>query len=189
MSTFNELKELYRNELRIYFDDPIFEQLVNTRNFEKVYDSLSDRPEAGVFTRTMLEAGENPLKYLHYVPAFYLYPGLCTERTFTIPEQVEWIGESAFSYNENLESVVIASYKLHTIGFRAFEGCLRLQSFHLPVSVKKLCDEIFASCPCLKEIKYEGTVRQFNEKFNGVSAWRRHSFVKKVVCSDGNIIF
>ena len=189
MKTFDEWKTIYHDTLAKLFDDPVFSEHLNTAEFELVYEQIDDRPSRGLLTSIMLQIDEDPLHYMRHIPNYYLYHGLYSEKRFTIPENIDSIGDEAFAMNEPLEEVDIKSHRLHTIGSRVFEGCLELKSVCLPGSVKVMGDEVFGTCPKLTEIVFQESMALFHQRFSGISAWRRHSSVKKVVCSDGIIQF
>ena len=189
MKTFAEWKTIYHDTLEKLFNDPIFTAHLNSAEFELVYGQIDDRPSRGIFSSIMMQMGVNPLQHMRHVPAYYLYHGLYGEKRFTIPENIDSIGDEAFALNETLEEVDIKPRRLHTIGSRAFAGCLELKSVCLPDSVKVMGDELFGTCPKLKEIVFEESMSLFHQRFSGISAWRRHSSVKEVVCTVGVIRF
>ena len=79
------------------------------------------------------------------------YPAKKTNVTYIVPNVVTTIGESAFEYCANLQSVVIPE-GVTTIGERAFEYCANLQSVVIPDSVSSINYCIFDSCSALKTI-------------------------------------
>ncbi len=97
------------------------------------------------------------------------YPLDEEESSFTVPNTVVKIGDSAFSGNTYLEDVglpnsvteigdsafrecislygVILPDSLEKIGAGAFQGCTMIDGFELPDSLKEIGEEAFANCP------------------------------------------
>ena len=70
-----------------------------------------------------------------------------------IPESVIIIGEKAFSYCTNLETVSFGqNSKLQTIGDGAFAGCTSLKEIEIPASITVLYLSAFSECDNLKTI-------------------------------------
>lgn len=72
--------------------------------------------------------------------------------TFEIPEGVTGIGDYAFAYCENLESIEIPDSVTH-IGAFAFEDCENLESIRIPDSVMYIGTYAFYDCPSLKSVE------------------------------------
>ena len=68
-----------------------------------------------------------------------------------IPEGVTAIGNLAFSYCKNLQSIVIPE-GVTKIGREAFEDCTNLQSIVIPESVNEIGDFAFISCSNLQSV-------------------------------------
>lgn len=73
----------------------------------------------------------------------------CTMSTFVIPEDVEYIGASAFCRNPNLVSVTLPS-TLTNVGDYAFANCGKLQSINGISNWTKMPNGIFENCKELK---------------------------------------
>ena len=84
------------------------------------------------------------------------YPEGRANSSYTIPNSVETIGESAFGNCSKLTSVVIPD-NVGTIEYRAFAGCEALRSVILPAGLKSLGWWVFISCPNIRNIVYRGT--------------------------------
>ena len=76
-----------------------------------------------------------------------------------IPESVIIIGEKAFSYCTNLETVSFGqNSKLQTIGDGAFAGCTSLKEIEIPASITVLYLSAFSECDNLKTIICHATL-------------------------------
>ncbi len=74
---------------------------------------------------------------------------------YSIPNSVESIGLSAFSYCGKLTSITIPE-SVTSIGEQAFRGCTGLSSITIPKSVTNIEDGSFSSCSNLTEIIVAG---------------------------------
>ena len=76
-----------------------------------------------------------------------------------IPESVIIIGEGAFAYCTNLETVSFGqNSKLQTIGDGAFAGCTSLKEIEIPASITVLYLSAFSECDNLKTIICHATL-------------------------------
>ena len=83
-----------------------------------------------------------------------------TAKTFTIPDSVTSIGQSAFSHCSSLSSVTIPD-SVTVIGDSAFYYCRSLTSVIIPDSVTSIGSYAFAGISIL-DIYYTGTEEQWN---------------------------
>lgn len=108
------------------------------------------------------------------------YPNGRVNEAYTIPESVKRIGESAFSMNENLKSVVIpdsvtvigdsAFYRninlksitigsrVSSIGRAAFWSCSKIETVNLPDSLRRIEDGAFIYCYNLANITFSDSI-------------------------------
>ena len=85
----------------------------------------------------------------------------------TIPNGVTTIGASAFEHCTNLRSVEIPS-SVTEIGEKAFEGCKNLWGINIPDSVTSIGAYAFSECTRLGRIKIPSSVTEIGEgAFNG----------------------
>lgn len=99
-----------------------------------------------------------------------------------IPEGVTEIGDNAFGACTSLKSAVIAN-GVKQIGFAAFRHCIALESLLLPATLTKIGTWALYNCKALSEIKFAGTVAQWEAvEGKGVFKWVTPNSVK---CSDG----
>ena len=76
---------------------------------------------------------------------------------------VTTIGENAFHYCPNLQSVTIPN-SVTTIGNRAFIGCESLQSVTIPNSVTEIRDGTFSDCSNLQSVTIPNSVTKIGDK-------------------------
>lgn len=77
-------------------------------------------------------------------------------KNFTLPDSVEYIGQSAFADCTNLENFNITkNSKLNFIGKHCFNTCNKLKSFYIPDTVSKLEETVFTNCINLYDIHIE----------------------------------
>ena len=74
---------------------------------------------------------------------------------YSIPSDVEKIGDSAFSGCIYLSSITIPSSVI-SIGESAFSNCTELSSITIPSSVKSIGDSAFSNCSNLISVTYNG---------------------------------
>ncbi len=68
-----------------------------------------------------------------------------------LPESLKFIGDMAFSYCENIKSIVLPN-NLESIGFWAFENCTGITEIKIPSSVKSIGEGAFTYCENLKNV-------------------------------------
>lgn len=91
--------------------------------------------------------------------AFY---GCNSVKKAVIGASVKSIGERAFAFCENLQSVTFNT-GLKIIDNFAFYACKRLKTVFVPYSVNVLGVNSFAGCSALRGLTYEGTYEEFFE--------------------------
>lgn len=92
---------------------------------------------------------------------------LGASNSITIPDvlgttPVVGIGNSAFAWNESLQSVTIPS-SVKAIGDSAFHGCSALQNVVIPNGVESIGDSAFASCTSLQDVTIPASVEYLYE--------------------------
>ena len=83
-----------------------------------------------------------------------------TATSFTIPDSVTTIGDSAFYNCDNLTSVAIPD-SVTTIHNSAFYSCSSLTSVVIPDSVTTIGDSAFSWCSNLTSVYYKGTAKNW----------------------------
>lgn len=136
----------------------------------------------------------------------YKYAVGKADESFTVPDTVDSIDPFAFAYNKTLKSVALPE-NLLCIGLFAFENCSALESITVPDSTKLIirsfynCDslktvvigknvellssESFASCESLTDVRYNGSVEEWNAISEKEAGWCADSGVTEIICTDG----
>ena len=117
-----------------------------------------------------------------------------------IPDSVEHIGINAFAEcNSLLEVCFGENSNIEHIHAEAFAFCKRLNKVTLPPSLKKISERAFYGCDSLTELKYLGTVEQFNkiemvketEGKKTISLLDVDTVEERIIvkCFDGTVVF
>lgn len=138
------------------------EDEIDSNDWEKIYDELDGTHEFfnGQLLDVMMEIELNPLIYLRKIPEYFASSS--DMKSFTIPPNIISIGSYAFINCIHLTSITISSNILN------IEGIL------------------FWGCDNLKDIKFEGTKKQWRD-IKKSSSWRVGSKLERIICSDGEI--
>lgn len=78
-------------------------------------------------------------------------------KTVTIPDSVTSIGNGAFAGCENLENITIPN-SVTSIGHSAFSTCLNLDSIIIPVNVTSMGESVFSNCDKLINVTITGNI-------------------------------
>ena len=105
--------------------------------------------------------------------------------SITIPNSVTCIGDSAFIFCDSLTSITIPD-SVTSIGDGAFAWCERLTSITIPDSVTSIGDSAFMGCDSLKELRFGGTMEQWNA-IAKKSYWSDGTGAFTIYCTDGEI--
>ena len=128
--------------------------------------------------------GDVPLP-LYIVKDGVLKDWLRTSAEAVIPKGVTKIGDHAFISCTSLEGVVIPD-GVREIGDSAFFNCTSLKSVVIPDSVREIGELAFADCKSLSEIRFDGTVAQW-ESVTKIGNWHRDTPAHCVKCADGDV--
>jgi hypothetical protein len=115
----------------------------------------------------------------------FVYP-FAEGESFTVPEGVVKIADSAFSGNINFKEVILPE-TLKEIGAYSFYKCA-FEKINLPVDVVKIGDSALKYCAELETITYRGTKADF-EKIDVAEEWVISEKEVTLTCTDGEIIF
>lgn len=112
----------------------------------------------------------------------------------TFPDALTELGSYALGYCErSLTSVDLSNTQLATIGNQAFWGCAVLTELTLPKTLSKMGSYLFNGCYALTDIRYAGTMEEWNaiEKdpdwIKVMSGYGMAVNVQTITCSDGVI--
>lgn len=86
------------------------------------------------------------------------YPSGRTDKTFVIPDSVEYIGSYAFEGAANLEKIVVGD-NVTDIENNAFASCSSLKEVDLPYRLDNLSYNAFYNCPSLKNLVIPDSLR------------------------------
>lgn len=100
-----------------------------------------------------------------------------------LPEGLIELGYASFYQCESLTSLVIPR-GISVINRSMFSGCYSLKTIVIPASVTLIDKWSFTNCTALDEIKFEGTLEQWNNIQFGVS-WKNGAKKYILYCTDG----
>jgi len=86
-----------------------------------------------------------------------------TESSFSIPNGVTTIGDSAFESCINLTNVVIPD-SVTSIGYYAFQGCISLTTINIPDGITSIKDQTFYGCSNLTEITLPSNLTSIGDR-------------------------
>lgn len=102
----------------------------------------------------------------------------------TLPDSVTLIKHWTFVSCKSLKSVSIPE-GVTEICDGAFQGCTSLAGVTIPASMRVISLYVFQDCTSLKEVKYLGTMAQWNRVGTEGSWSFKNVPAKKVACTDG----
>ena len=191
--------------------------LIKQGNYKTIYNELRDLDDKlpynhqimQLFTQTMFEVGENPLKGLSIIPA-YAANAINIERV-DIPDSVTVIEEgaflgceklkeikfskrlikietNAFAYCSKLEEIEIPDF-IDEIEYKAFAHCYNLQSVTLGKNLLTLGPNVFDACNRLENIFYNGTFESWSYIAGHINIGTTIPEGCILHCIDGNYVF
>ena len=111
----------------------------------------------------------------------------CTSlKTIEIPNTVWRIDNFAFYGCTSLESITIPTSSDMGINAHTFTGCTSLTTVNISTNVKEIKVGAFDGCTALQEIKFSGTVAQW-QAINKESGWDTNTGEYVINCDDGTI--
>ena len=107
-------------------------------------------------------------------------------KTLILPDSLIEIGGSAFAGCTSLMEIIFPD-SLIEIGGSAFAGCTSLKYVEIGNNISKIKHYAFNGCESLTEIRFRGTVEEWNaiEKEN---YWNLDMPSCKVICTNGEIL-
>lgn len=137
-------------------------ELINDNEFDELYRKVDNllMLMGDYFDLTILlnSVGINPLKYMSYVPEYYMEEFKDLEE-IEIPEGIKEIGKEAFY------------------------GCTNLKKVYLPSTLQSIEALAFEDCKSLKDIYYNGTKMQFADII--IDVRNKSMFNANIHCKDG----
>ena len=104
---------------------------------------------------------ENGIMYNSDKSVLMAYPANKTDKSFTAPESVTEIAQSAFANCHYLESVKLPNVKV--INAYAFENCESLSSFEVSDKLEKLDSDAIYSCVALKSLRLPSSLSEIGD--------------------------
>ena len=139
-----------------------YKDLIDNYGFEELYDKRNELLMGDYFVLTLLlnKAGIDPLKYMTYVPAYYMekFKELTVLR---IPEGIK------------------------AVEAEAFYGCSNLETLYLPSTLQSIESFAFKKCESLQDVYYNGTEMQFNNI--DIDTRNDSLFDGTIHCKDGDV--
>jgi hypothetical protein len=114
-----------------------------------------------------------------------------TDKNVIIPQyyqgyKVVAVGNSGFYFNDSIETIYLPSGLEH-IGNWAFEGC-SVSTIYIPQTVQTIAEGAFLHVDKPITIVFEGTIAQWCAYGDLQYSVLYTKFVKKIQCSNGNIV-
>ncbi len=117
----------------------------------------------------------------------HAYPIAATRTSYTVPESVTWIENSAFSQNQHLVNVSLPD-DVTVLGSFAFSGCTNLEEVKLPSSLSALYLCIFYNCSHLKSVTIPDGVTHLGVRlFYGCTSLTSVAMPESVTKTDDSI--
>ena len=113
------------------------------------------------------------------------FSGCSSLTSVIIPNSITTISDNAFTRCSSLTSMTIGN-SVTSIGAYAFYNCVGLTNIIIPNSVTRIGYYAFYRCSSLAEIKFKGTIEQWNA-IQKNSYWNSDVPATKVICSDGEV--
>lgn len=103
----------------------------------------------------------------------------------TFSDTLTFIGDSAFKHRETLSSITLPE-SITNIGNGSFMECSSLTSFVIPRNVTKVGFSAFRDCPSLNDIKFEGSMTEWEMVTKGMYL-NLNTPATYVQCTDGQV--
>ena len=168
-------------ELQKFIEEEIDTIELNTKESwrEKYY--TMDPALVSELTELMFEMGYNPAVVMGYVPAFYMEESLVSSLDFL--DKVEYIGQEAFAYCHNLDSVIIPG-NVKQIFPGAFSNCTELTHLTLSKGLESIFEDAFHGCEHLYHVEFDGTAEEWSRISISSTAFSRCSILSRIYCED-----
>ena len=123
------------------------QQKITTVIIPKTVESIGDHAFEGISTLTSVVFPASGVLETIGKAAFKS----CSMRSIKLPNSLLSIGEEAFMYCKQLQSVQCGD-NIETLGANVFQGCISLTEIVFPQSLKTLGDHAFWECKALKKV-------------------------------------
>ena len=133
----------------------------------------------------MLRCGIDPAAVQGLVPDNYLYECARIEE-YTIPDNVNVVGECAFYNCPNLTKLIIPE-GVTDLYNDSIVKCRSLTSIILPSTIEFMGHFVFDECVNLSDVKYNGTTSQWRDILKGDYTFYRCHKLDYIQCIDGII--
>ena len=143
-------------EEKLFLKDIIieFEEELNNKAFDVIYDNIDIMYLKAAFTALLLKNNINPLEYMNEIPNYFAYE--LDIKEFVIPNNVTNISYAAFEGCNDLTNIIILG-SITSIYSDAFKDCISLTNINIPKSVKVISYGAFNGCINLTDVYYEGS--------------------------------
>lgn len=165
------------------------EEEINNNDWEEAYTIVSNTEKGfliGDFTWAMISSGIDLTPYIKRIKEIpYRFLAGTPIESFIIPNGVDTVGNEAFRDCISLTSIDIPN-NVTTLRDYVFFDCNKLTSVTIGDGVTTIGGNVFGYCSNLTEITYNGTIEQW-KNIKEDRRWNYRSFIKKIICSDGDI--
>lgn len=157
-------------------------EFIEQNKWEIIYIDL-DVDITGMFTKTMLDAGIDPLVNMNKIPENFLRHQKVG--SFKVPPHIKSIEYAAFMDTDI--SMIVLPEGVVEIGDCVFDSCKNLTEVHLPSSLRFIGEFAFSDCPKLKHVYYIGTITEFQNTVAYHTNIFQDAPINYIECSDGVI--
>lgn len=162
-------------------------------SFEYIYESLFSKDELIIHTQvepSVVDITDDGFVFYQYEDECVLIDYIGEESNVVIGSSYNGkqynIGAYAFYNKDHIESIELSSDKITGIGTQAFSYCDALVSLTISGGVKWIHAYAFEGSVGLREIKYSGTIKEWNN-ISKSRNWDSYSYVKVVYCENGEL--
>lgn len=162
-------------------------------SFEYIYESLFSKDELIIHTQvepSVVDITDDGFVFYQYEDECVLIDYIGEESNVVIGSSYNGkqynIGAYAFYNKDLIESIELSSDKITGIGTQAFSYCDALVSLTISGGVKWIHAYAFEGSVGLREIKYSGTIKEWNN-ISKSRNWDSYSYVKVVYCENGEL--